>query len=336
MGLGDGIAGGSGLGDGIGSDSGQSNGMNGDPTGGDRGGYDPSSGFSVSADGSIGIGTGTGLADFGGFDSSTSGEGEKSFAEKALGALWGATKNAVAYGLTQNAAVQGLESALNTIGIDIDFKDEVKGLLDKGLTRDEAVSQVSSNVTSSLEDADIGDDARSEIMSTLAKATDFAEADDPMSHPDSFEFFANQFANTEEGKAIITDMYNGSAQLSKQQFETLKETTEKQNGLLDSLIDQSQTGTGLFSPISFTIQGQEVSFVPRSKRAQAAQEATLGQDIVGNQTGLLTAALGLDALKQKWDIAQMQDENTDTAQEFHQEASEPGVLDWIQAIGSLF
>jgi len=203
-------------------------------------------------------------------------------------------------------------------------------------------------------------------------ATSDTEVAKNTAQPGSWEYYVNQFFGTEEGQKSALEMYQGQADYMKQQVDQwkvnrgtelndLESANTKSSGLLDDLIDQSKTGTGLFSPVSFTLAGQQIDFVPRAARAQAEQEANMAQqqylnantlygaqadaadDTLTNSAAVApgTAGLGyLDALGtmtktgETVDYADRALDQTGSIASDKLKANEPGWLDTLKGIGS--
>ena len=324
-GVGNGVGGPSGTGDGPGNSDGGAS-----PADGPEGLGNGVGGPSGTGSGPNGGGAeaGTEAGGYHGIQSEVA-DNSKGWMDKALDVLANTAKRAATFGLTQNKAAQALEGLLNIAGYEVDFKDTVQGFLDKGFETSEATSKAAESLSDMIGKSDMSESDKDEAYKNLQDAITPEASKDP----NSFEFFMEQFKNTDEGKAILQDMYNGQNEYtSTNLFNEQKDVVTQQTGLLDSLIDQSQTGTGLFSPISFKIAGQEVSFVPKALRAQAAQEADLGQQKVANAMGLFGSGLTLDKLAQDASQFERSDQNVDQ----QREANEPGWLDYLKGIGSLF
>lgn len=198
-------------------------------------------------------------------------------------------------------------------GLAMGVKSVAQALATPGLTAEdtEAISSAASTIST---------------MTPAEQATLASEASamaDGGSVSSTWDTFVDEFVSTDEGSAIISSMIAGQDDYKTQKLQDFDDATVKQTGLLDSLIDQSQTGTGLFSPVKFTLAGDEVAFVPKAQREQASQEALFGQERVGNFGNLYTAALADKTLS-----ANMADADA------NREASEPGLLDWIKGIGT--
>ena len=255
---------------------------------------------------------------------------DRGLADKALDAVLEAAKRGLTYGITQNKAAQALEGILNIAGLEVDFKDTVKGFLDDGYTPSEAASKASEAVQDALDKSSLDNgqkDEASEYLNIL-KTPEPAPEDDPS----SFEFFINQFKETTEGKAILQDMYNGQATFATQQFDELKKAAAGSNSLLDDLIDQSKTGTGLFTPVSFMLEGQEISFVPKMNMARANNLIAMEQKKMDNALSQFGGGLALDKFKQDDYQFEQSGERTDRSLD----QREPGWLDYIKAFGSFF
>ena len=191
--------------------------------------------------------------------------------------------------------------------------------------------------------------------------------------PGSWEHFTQQFFGTEEGQKSAKEMIQGQADFMKGQFENLSwrkadalnkytAATEKETGLLDDLIDQSKQGTGLFSPTKFKLAGEDIEFVPRAQRERANQLADFGagrtdlaKSLLGEETTYADTTLEqskfgspeagglayLDALRDQAKIGtglSLAEGALDVSREGNKitkEGNEPGVLDFIQAVGSI-
>lgn len=280
----------------------------GNSSGGGYGGSDPSNQGTVNGPGDKGQGYGVtangmpGFADDGGVGvaeaqaavSEAKAEAAKNTASKvgkiagvvaaALGVpAIGAT--AIGWGAAQIASVVADRSPANIstqLGVDTSTATDISNELE-GLSDGEA----------------------SDILTQAAAAVETGEVDETTSttenaaQPGSWEHFVNQFFGTSEGQKSALEMYQGQADYMKQQVDQWKATrgaelkgledaNTKSTGLLDDLIDQSKSGTGLFSPVSFTLAGQQIEFVPRALREQAAQEALMVQQQYTNANTLYT------------------------------------------------
>jgi soluble cytochrome b562 len=198
----------------------------------------------------------------------------------------------------------------------------------------------------------------------------------------SWDYYVHEFFNSEDGARSAREILQGQADYMKgqadewktSQDESLKSWTyntaaakNKQNGILDDLIDQSKTSTGLFSPVSFRLNGQDVSFAPRANREQAAQQAGFGQTQFDNTTGYFDKLLAnqnkladdklqnagmsspeagplayLMSLKNMGEQSASIEHGIDLITSQNQNAAadrdamKPGALDYIQALGSFF
>ena len=248
------------------------------------------------------------------------------WAEKALSTVWDAATNASTASQTQNKSAKALEDLLGDTDPSSGFNSTLQEYISKGFSTDEATAKATEAFRSKIDASSMDDTQKETAYKYLEEA---AKPLDPTQDPGSFEFFMDQFKNTDEGKAILQDMYHGQNEyVSSSLFDQQRDEVTQQSGLLDSLIDQSQTGTGLFSPVSFKIAGQEVSFVPKALRAQAAQEAGLGQQKVDNAIGLFGSGYALDKIIQDATQFKASDQNVDQARD----AQEPGVLDYLKAV----
>ena len=247
------------------------------------------------------------------------------WAEKALSTVWDAARKADSADLTKNSAAKSLEDLFSSSGQTLNFTDTLQEFIDQGFNTEEATAKAAETLKTKIDDSTFDEGKKAEAYKYLEEAVKPSADQDPS----SFEFFMSQFKETDEGKAILQEMYHGQNEyVASNQFDQLKDDTLKQSNLLDNLLEQSQTNTGLFSPISMTIGGKEVSFVPRMARERAAFEANLGQEKVANSASLFASGLGLDKIIQ--DAAQFKasDQNVDQ----NREAQEPGTLDYIKAV----
>lgn len=249
-----------------------------------------------------------------------------SWAVDALNTVWNAANTATAEA-ARNSAASSLEGLLGT-GED-SFKKTFQYFVDQGFNDEEATTQATDFIKSAIDQSDLDANKKAEAYTYLEDAF----KPDPAADPTSFEFFMEQFSNTDEGKAILQDMYHGQKEyVSSSLLDELKDQVLEQTSLLDNLLEQSQTNTGLFSPISMTIGGREVSFVPRSARERATFEAGLGQQNVANYATLFGSGYTLDQIIQDASQFERSDQNADQ----NREANEPGILDYVTGIFSLF
>ena len=279
------------------------------------------------------------------------------------------------HGLTQNVIAKNLQKAADLAGLDVDIEGSVaKALTDvreknPDISEEAATSKALTNaVTSTVTSMQKKDPQRGgeRIANWLSSGVgdSYKEARiDPSTGEStapaqgSWADYTEQYFGTPEGTQSMQEMLQGQADFMKQQTEEWQtgvgEATEKQTGLLDDLIDQSQTGTGMFSPVKFKLAGRDVDFVPRAKREQATQLAGFGQQGLANQTGYLDNVLknapvrspeagGLAYLDSLKDMTKMGEgfslarEGMASGEKMQREAGEPGVLDYIKAVGSLF
>lgn len=249
-----------------------------------------------------------------------------SWAVDALNTVWDAANTATAEA-ARNSAASSLEGLLGT-GED-SFKKTFQYFVDQGFNNEEATTQATDFIKSAIDQSDLDTNKKAEAYTYLKDAF----KPDPIADPTSFEFFMEQFSKTDEGKAILQDMYHGQNEyVSSSLLDELKDKVLEQTSLLDNLLEQSQTNTGLFSPVSMTIGGKEVSFVPRMARERAAFEAGLGQQNLANYATLFGSGHELDKLIQ--DAAQFEEQDNNADED--REANEPGILDYVTGIFSLF
>ena len=71
---------------------------------------------------------------------------------------------------------------------------------------------------------------------------------------------------------------------------------DNQSGVIDKLLSDSNQGTGLYNPVNFKFMGNNVSFVPKANRAQAAQQADFSQQSFNNTTSGLDKILASSQL----------------------------------------
>ena len=117
----------------------------------------------------------------------------------------------------------------------------------------------------------------------------------------------NKFVDTWDGETPINeyksplDMYNAEEKFIQDQAgkytDKLSGAESEQNKLLSDLINDAQNKSGYFSPVNFTIQGQNVSFVPKSNRATASMISDFGQSRLDNTSNIAKNILGGDLLK---------------------------------------
>jgi hypothetical protein len=255
-------------------------------------------------------------------------EGQGTWAESALETLWNSAKDAVSTDQSQNEAAKSLTDLLSSTGSSMSFYDTLKQYTDEGYTSEAAKSKTIDSFKNVIDTSDMSDEDKLKAHSYLETVS---QSDKTSEDPTSFDFFMEQFANTKEGQDIMKSMFDGSAQYTKNQYNKLAAEVDTQNNLLDSLIEQSNTGTGLFSPASFTINGRQVDFVPKSQKAIASMLEELGQKKVENASTLFGSGYAIDKLLEDARQANVADENQDNKTE----AEEPGVLDYVKGIASL-
>ena len=298
-------------------------------------------------------------------------------------------KKALAYGLTQNVIAKNLQKLADFAGLNIDLESIVATALTSIKTADPTLSDEAANtkalqegITTALASVtDQGGEQAATDWFGEGLAASFQEAEiDPETGastgaaPGSWDDYVDQFFGSDEGMASARDMLIGQADFIKQQYNDWQgksdkaladytSATQERTGLLDSLIEQSETSTGLFSPVEFTLAGKQVAFVPKAQRAQADQQAQFSSDklgasssLYGAQTAAADTSLAnstaaapntgqlayLDQLRQLATTGESIDVARDTLTSNNEnaaaslEAGEPGILDYIQGISTLF
>lgn len=251
-----------------------------------------------------------------------------SWGEKALKYVWDAASTATtAVRDAKDKAGAALDEILQATGIPT-FEESVRKYIDNGFTTEEATTKTTADLKNAIDSSGMTDDQKSEALSYLDKYTSPTAENDP----NSFEFFMDQFSNTKEGNDILTNMYNGHTQYSQDQYSKLAEEVTTQNGLLDSLLEQANTGTGVFSPITFSFGDINTTFVPRANRELATQMSELGQSKINNLLGAFSSGLAVDKLNQDAYQFEESDKNADQTREDNQ----PGILDYVKGVFSIF
>lgn len=251
-----------------------------------------------------------------------------SWAADALRYIWDSSKNAItSFDSTNNEAVKSLDDLLNGTDIGTNYSDYVKSYLDQGFTTTEAEDKAASSLRNAIESSSLDMEQKDKAYSYL----DTVITPSPENDPTSFDFFLKQFSETKEGQDILTNMYNGQTQYSQDQYNKLADEVTTQNGLLDSLLEQANTGTGVFSPITFSFGDINTTFVPRANRALATQMSELGQNKVNNLLGAFSSGLAVDKLNQDAYQFAESDKNVDQ----NREDNQPGVLDYVKGIATI-
>jgi len=373
------------------SDGGHSNNSNGDPDSGSNGsggGGDTSGGMSPDArEGSEESGYGPG----GSAPAGGEGLGEAiSEAVKTFTTNLPSNIADLAYGVIAKAVdglsfsnaitgIANLGSKLatgETLGTKV--ANAIADALDRGMSEADAAAAGAAAASDGLRGGDSGGSNNTELIASLDKivADPAAALTATPAAPTvgTWDDYVSQFFGTPEGMQSAKDMLQGQADFIKQQYtdwqvnrgQPLNDYTaevEKQGGLLDDLIDQSREGTGLFSPVNFTLAGQQIAFVPKAQRDQASQMAELGQAGVSNAANLYGAQASaaddtlknslatspqsaglayLDQLKSLATTGESIDIARDTLTQSGNEADakidamQPGILDYIKGIGTLF
>ncbi|MBI9091818.1 MAG: hypothetical protein JEZ12_21615 [Desulfobacterium sp.] len=103
-------------------------------------------------------------------------------------------------------------------------------------------------------------------------------------------------ATTQSLKDLIFDSAAHTKKAGETYQDTIQGATDKQNGTLDSLIEQFATGTGMGKPVSFKVMGQDISFVPGVNRRSAETVGGWGQQGFDNTTNTAGRTLGAATL----------------------------------------
>ncbi|RJR14270.1 hypothetical protein C4588_00340 [Candidatus Parcubacteria bacterium] len=139
----------------------------------------------------------------------------------------------------------------------------------------------------------------------------------------------------------VNSNYDKALAEYRNQATKINAATDKQTGVLDTLISGLQSGNNM-NPISAKIGDQTISWIPRANRDTATQISDLlGKRTTGEYTSALGGNANLNYLERLKDLAEMEqkkiavDKGVDINQQ-QLEQNEPGLLDYAKGIGSLF